>query len=517
MKKQFLDKAGLVVFKEKIDSILETKASSSHSHEGLLSDSEYKVIKDMGTEGIVKTLYATETTLTFTSERITETSMIDIMVDHFGIAPKSVVSTDGSVTITFDPMNFDLKVKITICNAKYEMIGVDSFPATAKPSDIASNKTAYIRGEKITGTMSVSNGGSVNPTTSDKIFITPNTKLEGNYVVKGSDRLIANNIKKGVSIFGITGTLDNVINDIEIDGVSLPPSDPRLDNGVLNITANYTVKNIAKASLPYNSYYSAAVVYNGEIHYFGSQYTNYQQSHIKYNPITNTWSTVSTLPYKFVRGKAVVYKGEIHILGSWADNVSAYSHYKWDGENWISVSTLPYAFGSSAAFVLNGFIHIMGGTSTGVDAHYKWDGENWVKSVDLAYEFNYGGYLVYNDELHLIGGWNTGTTTNHYAFDSHTREWKEVSILPYRFNTITALTFGNEIHILGSGTGSEDEGTNHYKWDGKSWSSVGTLPFKLINGCAVTLNNELHIMGSSYDGSRDLHYVVETVKYTIDS
>ena len=515
MARQFLNKEGLTYFKKKVDMELAKKSAVDHDHQEILTDKERAIVSDMELDGIEQTLYAGETILTFTSDRIKETSVIDIMVDRLGIIPKFVDASNGSVVIIFNKMKEDLKVKLLIHDGIYELIGVDSLSATANTNDIISGKTAYVKGEKITGTITVNDSGeTVVPTTSDITFVQPDTKLESDYTIAGANTLLANNIKKGVSIFGVTGTLENVINDIQIDGVSLDPSDSRLKNGALNITANYTTINIQKASLPYSAYYASSVVYEGEIHYLGSAYLSTSNSHIKYNPTTDTWSTVSTLPIQFVRGKAVVYNNEIHIIGSAISNAER-SHYKWNGSEWVSVSTLPYVFGSGAAFVLNGFIHIMGGSNTGIDAHYIWNGVEWVKSNSLAYEFNYGGCLVYNNELHLIGGWNTDTGTNHYAFNPHTCVWRKVSTLPYSFDCMSVLLFGNEIHILGNGSDTNTQ-TSHYKWDGSEWVSVGTLPYTFAHGCAVSLNNKLHIMGSSITGNQNLHYIVESVEYTIN-
>lgn len=89
---------------------------------------------------------------------------------------------------------------------------VNSQDATVKVAEILDGKTAYARGTKLTGTMP--NNGSVSLTIStidDEVSIAQGYH-DGSGKVKILDteaaKLIASNIKQGISILGVTGTLE---------------------------------------------------------------------------------------------------------------------------------------------------------------------------------------------------------------------------------------------------------------------------------------------------------------------
>lgn len=85
--------------------------------------------------------------------------------------------------------------------------GIDTSDATASASDILSGKTAYVNGSKITGTIKSKAAATVTPSTSDQT-IASGQYLSGTQTIKGDSNLVAGNIKKGTSIFGVTGTLE---------------------------------------------------------------------------------------------------------------------------------------------------------------------------------------------------------------------------------------------------------------------------------------------------------------------
>ena len=82
---------------------------------------------------------------------------------------------------------------------------LDTSDATATTGDILSGKTAYVDGSKITGTISSKGAETFTPTTSNQT-INSGQYLSGNQTIEGDSDLVAENIKSGVTIFGVAGS-----------------------------------------------------------------------------------------------------------------------------------------------------------------------------------------------------------------------------------------------------------------------------------------------------------------------
>lgn len=85
--------------------------------------------------------------------------------------------------------------------------GTDTSDATATAGDILNGKTAYVNGEKVTGTITIKGAQVYTPRATDQTILA-GYYLKGNQTIEGDANLIADNIKKGVSIFGVSGTLE---------------------------------------------------------------------------------------------------------------------------------------------------------------------------------------------------------------------------------------------------------------------------------------------------------------------
>ena len=87
-------------------------------------------------------------------------------------------------------------------------LGTDTSDATATAAGIRQGLTAYVKGSKVTGTIPTQAAATVTPGTAAKTAVAAGRYTTGAVTVAGDANLAAENIKSGVSIFGVTGTLE---------------------------------------------------------------------------------------------------------------------------------------------------------------------------------------------------------------------------------------------------------------------------------------------------------------------
>lgn len=85
---------------------------------------------------------------------------------------------------------------------------------TATASDVRNGKVIVDKdGNPLTGTMAEQAGGTYTPGTANKTLIPANTFATSDVIMKGDPNLIAANLKKGVSIFGVSGNFEGWITE----------------------------------------------------------------------------------------------------------------------------------------------------------------------------------------------------------------------------------------------------------------------------------------------------------------
>lgn len=103
------------------------------------------------------------------------------------------------------PYNTNIRVLEGLLTELESGSSLDTSDATAVAADILKDKTAYVNGQKVTGTITSVNAQTITPTITDQT-VNSNVFLAGAITVAGDANLLAENIKSGVTIFGVTGT-----------------------------------------------------------------------------------------------------------------------------------------------------------------------------------------------------------------------------------------------------------------------------------------------------------------------
>jgi hypothetical protein len=214
----------------------------------------------------------------------------------------------------------NIKEGISLFNVEGSYKGLDTSDATATADKILQDETAYVNGEKVTGTMVNYGTNDITPSTEDQT-------IENSYVEKvtiiGDKNLIEENIKKGITLFGVEGNLDNSFDmsgatataDDILSGKKAYLSDGTLATGAMPYGSQFSTFR----EVGHNANQSYISLYPSKGYYSGSSPTAI------YIPLKSKWSLNATKEHKRFLNELFAELGitpEILKAGTWLYTIS---------------------------------------------------------------------------------------------------------------------------------------------------------------------------------------------------
>lgn len=211
----------------------------------------------------------------------------------------------------------------------------------------------------------------------------------------------------------------------------------------------------------------ASGVIDGKIYVCGGNYwklyTSYSNVLEVYDPANRTWTKKANMPEGLSMHKAVSLDGYLYVVGGQkklndpdSSIELSQSVYKYDpiSNSWSTVASLPIPRVNHGLVTLNGKIYVIGGNnSTGVlDSIYEYDPltDNWAAKEPMPQGYMQFSTAVINDKIYIIGGSDYSIDLSSvYEYDPVNETWTEKHSLPSVMARNCSVFDGNKIYTMG--------------------------------------------------------------------
>ena len=329
--------------------------------------------------------------------------------------------------------------------------------------------------------------------------------------------LLPTNIRSGVTILGVTGTLEdadtltNTVTNLEnqvveltealenktagsIPNIFVQSTEPTSKDGIWLQTNDYTMSGVIAyqntipnetwnttkmaqvTDIPYRFTYSSGTSIGTDIYLFGSTFSSDYRKAYKYNTLTDTYTQLTNIPYDFYRGAVVAIGTDIYLFGS-LNNLN--NNYKYN-------------------------------TLT----------DTYTQLTDIPYDFSNGTAVVIGTDIYLFGSYdnNSGSldnVTKNYKYNTLTDTYTQLTNIPYAFYGGSAVAIGTDIYLFGSASSGDYRKAYKYNTLTDTYTQLTNIPYDFYGGVAVSINSieEIYLLGSSLNVNKIGIFELKSIEY----
>lgn len=330
--------------------------------------------------------------------------------------------------------------------------GVDTSDATATAEDIVLGQTAYVNGEKITGTLIPTENLQEQLDAQDVIIQQLEQALENKAQVSVKPNVFMQEdeptTKDGIWLKG----------NYEVNNIKM------VDNVFGGEEWNNTKMDSLK-SIPYSCAGNGVVAIGTNVYLFGSLYSGYKNYAYKYDILTDTYTKLTDVPYELAQGSAVAIGTNIYIFGTNKSDTEGKNAYKYDTltNTYTKLTDVPIPISASAVVAIGENVYFMGTfKSTYRKNVYKYDTttDKYTQLSDMPYEFCQCGAATIGTNVYMFGSGISANQKYAYKYDTITGTYTRLADIPYNYYNCTPIAVGTNIYLFGSG----DDNYNKYAY-----------------------------------------------------